>query len=130
VRDALLGRLGNDLDFTTSAPPLETKKILQKWAESVWDTGIEFGTVAGQRGETTGSHEGFTKPLYNWVPSVAPTELVQLPAGSSWGSWAGQVVMGTLREQSLIFIQLRSKNQVGEVLKVDVGERIRDLEMG
>ena len=53
VRDALLGRLGNDLDFTTSAPPLETKKILQKWAESVWDTGIEFGTVAGQRGETT-----------------------------------------------------------------------------
>ena len=64
------------------------------------------------------------------MPSVAPTELVQLPAGSSWGSWAGQVVMGTLREQSLIFIQLRSKNQVGEVLKVDVGERIRDLEMG
>ena len=27
VRDALLGRLGNDLDFTTSAPPLETKKF-------------------------------------------------------------------------------------------------------
>ena len=49
VRDALLGRLGNDLDFTTSAPPLETKKILQKWADSIWDTGIEFGTVAAQR---------------------------------------------------------------------------------
>ena len=53
VRDALLGRLGNDLDFTTNAVPQETKKILNEWAESVWDTGIAFGTVAGKRGETT-----------------------------------------------------------------------------
>ena len=53
VRDALLGRLGNDLDFTTDASPEVTKKILQGWAENVWDTGIEFGTVAGKRGDTT-----------------------------------------------------------------------------
>ena len=53
VRDAILGRLGNDLDFTTNAHPLETKKILQGWADNVWDTGIAFGTVAGKRGETT-----------------------------------------------------------------------------
>jgi poly(A) polymerase len=53
VRDALLGRLGNDLDFTTDAKPEVTKKILQAWAENVWDTGIEFGTVAGKRGDTT-----------------------------------------------------------------------------
>ena len=53
VRDAILGRLGNDLDFTTNAKPLETKKILQLWAEDVWDIGIEFGTIAGKRGDTT-----------------------------------------------------------------------------
>ena len=53
VRDAILGRLGNDLDFTTDAHPLESKKILKSWAENVWDTGIEFGTVAGKRGDTT-----------------------------------------------------------------------------
>ena len=53
VRDAILGRLGNDLDFTTDAHPLETKKILKAWADNVWDTGIEFGTIAGKRGETT-----------------------------------------------------------------------------
>ena len=53
VRDAIIGRLGNDLDFTTDAKPLETKKILQSWAENVWETGIEFGTVAGKRGDTT-----------------------------------------------------------------------------
>ena len=53
VRDAILGRLGNDLDFTTDAKPLETKKILQSWAEDVWDIGIDFGTIAGKRGDTT-----------------------------------------------------------------------------
>ena len=53
VRDAILGRLGNDLDFTTDAQPHETKKILKSWADNVWDTGILFGTVAGKLGETT-----------------------------------------------------------------------------
>jgi poly(A) polymerase len=53
VRDALLGRLGNDLDFTTDAHPHETKKILKSWADNVWDTGIVFGTVAAKRGDTT-----------------------------------------------------------------------------
>jgi poly(A) polymerase len=53
VRDAILGRLGNDLDFTTDSKPLETKKILQSWAEDVWDIGIDFGTIAGKRGDTT-----------------------------------------------------------------------------
>lgn len=53
VRDAILGRLGNDLDFTTNATPDITKKILSGWAENVWETGIAFGTVAGKRGDTT-----------------------------------------------------------------------------
>ncbi len=53
VRDAILGRLGNDLDFTTDAHPHQIKKILKSWADNVWDTGILFGTVAGKRGDTT-----------------------------------------------------------------------------
>jgi poly(A) polymerase len=53
VRDAILGRLSNDLDFTTSAPPNVSRKILSAWAENVWDLGIAFGTVAGSRGDTT-----------------------------------------------------------------------------
>lgn len=48
VRDALLGRLGNDLDFTTDARPEVVKPLLDAWADTVWDTGIEFGTVSAQ----------------------------------------------------------------------------------
>ena len=57
VRDALLGRELNDLDFTTDARPQELQKMLRGWAEALWDTGIEFGTIgvakAGQRIEIT-----------------------------------------------------------------------------
>ena len=51
VRDAILGRLGNDLDFTTDAKPAQTKKILENWADSVWEIGAEFGTIAARKGE-------------------------------------------------------------------------------
>jgi poly(A) polymerase len=45
VRDALLGRLGADLDFATDARPEQMQKLLGSWADAIWDTGIEFGTV-------------------------------------------------------------------------------------
>ena len=53
VRDAILGRLGNDLDFTTNAHPKDSEKILKKWADAVWDIGAAFGTVAGKKDEIT-----------------------------------------------------------------------------
>ncbi|GAA4953198.1 hypothetical protein GCM10023238_19460 [Streptomyces heliomycini] len=49
VRDALLGRLGNDLDFTTDARPQDVLKIMRPWADAVWDVGIAFGTVGAQK---------------------------------------------------------------------------------
>src|ERR1700759_3765167 len=45
VRDALLGRLSPDLDFTTDAHPEQGQHITRQWADNLWDTGIEFGTV-------------------------------------------------------------------------------------
>jgi poly(A) polymerase len=45
VRDLILQRNSGDLDFTTPAKPEEIVKITSKWADSVWDLGMEFGTV-------------------------------------------------------------------------------------
>ena len=53
VRDSLLGRLGNDLDFTTDARPDDTKKIMRKWAEDIWDVGIKFGTIGAKKSDIT-----------------------------------------------------------------------------
>lgn len=49
VRDALLGRLGDDLDFTTDARPEQILALVQGWAQSTWTTGIRFGTIGLQR---------------------------------------------------------------------------------
>ena len=57
VRDAMLGRLSPDLDFATNARPEQIQQILRPWADNLWDTGIDFGTVGigkgGQRLEIT-----------------------------------------------------------------------------
>jgi poly(A) polymerase len=49
VRDALLGRLGDDLDFCTDAHPDDTLRVLKGWAEATWETGREFGTIGAFR---------------------------------------------------------------------------------
>ena len=49
VRDGLLDRLGEDLDFTTDARPQQVLKLVKGWAEAVWEVGIAFGTVGCQK---------------------------------------------------------------------------------
>lgn len=49
VRDAFLGRPSADLDFTTSASPDETERILAAWGDAHWDIGRAFGTIGAQR---------------------------------------------------------------------------------
>ena len=51
VRDAVLGRLSNDLDFTTDARPDVVIALLSGWADAIWDAGIEFGTVSARKGD-------------------------------------------------------------------------------
>jgi poly(A) polymerase len=45
VRDALLGRLGHDLDFTTDARPDQVERLLRSFSPAVWTIGKEYGTI-------------------------------------------------------------------------------------
>ena len=52
VRDVLLGRVKRgDLDLTTSAQPPDILRLLEGWADTVWDVGIRFGTVGCRKGD-------------------------------------------------------------------------------
>jgi poly(A) polymerase len=50
VRDLILGRPVQDLDFATDARPEQTERLLAGWADAVWDVGRAFGTIGGRRG--------------------------------------------------------------------------------
>jgi len=125
--------IGNDLYISEHGPRGgDELNLIKKGADYGWPT-VTYGQAYSSgdyvRPTRSGTHDGFQLPLYNWVPSVAPTELVALPAAGKWGSWSSQLVMGTLKEQALIFIQLSSKDKVAQVASVDVSDRIRDLEL-
>jgi poly(A) polymerase len=50
VRDALMGRRSEDLDFATDARPEQILEIVEPVASATWTTGIEFGTVGARVG--------------------------------------------------------------------------------
>ena len=48
VRDALMGTLGHDLDFTTDATPDQTEAVLRTLTHATWDIGRAFGTIGAR----------------------------------------------------------------------------------
>ncbi len=79
----------------------------------------------------TGTHAGYAKPATSWVPSVATSELVQVPA--SWAGWTtsvgGDLLMGTLKDQSFWRIRVDRAGRVTQRERLEVGHRIRDVDV-
>ncbi len=50
VRDALLGRVTHDLDYTTDARPDDILKIVKPLTTATWDIGRAFGTIGAKIG--------------------------------------------------------------------------------
>jgi len=73
VRDAVLGRLGGvggsspDLDFATDTRPEQVQQILRPWADALWETGIEFGTVGAARNDHRVEITTFRADTYDQV---------------------------------------------------------------
>jgi poly(A) polymerase len=49
VRDAILGRDVDDLDFATDARPEQVSALMSGWADAVWDIGARFGTIGAEK---------------------------------------------------------------------------------
>ena len=93
--------------------------------------GEPYGTNDYVMPQRTGTHVGYTKPKAAWVPSVATSELVQVPR--SWSGWTtsvgGDLLMGTLKDQSFWRIRVDRAGRVQERERLEVGNRIRDVEV-
>lgn len=67
VRDAFLGRASPDLDFTTSARPADTERILKAWGSTTWDMGRAYGTIGARRGATVVEVTTYRADAYDGV---------------------------------------------------------------
>lgn len=76
--------------------------------------------------EERGRHSGYRKPIFSWVPSIAPNNLVRIE-GDKFKVWKGDFILGSLRDQSLHRLRLDENNRVIYNERIPLGHRIRDL---
>ena len=96
------------------------------WPVITYGVNYGFGTRIGE-GQTK---PGMVQPLHLWVPSIAPSGMAFV-SGSKFPQWAGDLLVGALRDQMLVRLVLDGEKVVREerLLKGLVG-RIRDVRMG
>jgi glucose/arabinose dehydrogenase len=73
---------------------------------------------------------GMEDPIYTWTPVIAPSGML-FYGGGAFPEWQGDLLVGGLREQSLVRLELEGDKVVGEerMLK-ELGYRIRDVAEG
>ena len=109
VRDAFLGRVTNDLDFTTSANPDQILEVLKGHVDAQWDVGREFGTIAAQvDGDEPSSGLGVEVDTFrSMVGNVEGLRILDLACGSGrfWPVLAehiNRVILASDNSQAMI----------------------------
>jgi cytochrome c2 len=87
--------------------------------------GTQYEMMVWPRSKTQGRHEGFERPVFAWVPSIATSQLIVL-SGRSFPWWSGDLFIGTLATQSLYRVRVEEARVIF-VEPITVGHRIRDL---
>jgi len=96
------------------------------WPVITYGVNYGFGTRIGE-GQTK---PGMVQPLHLWVPSIAPSGMAFV-SGSKFPQWTGDLLVGALRDQMLVRLELDGEKVMREerLLRGIVG-RIRDVRMG
>jgi len=96
------------------------------WPVITYGVNYGFGTKIG---EGT-AKPGMEQPLHVWVPSIAPSGMA-FYTGDQFSNWKGNLLVGALRDEMLVRLQLNGEKVVREerLLKGQIG-RIRDVRAG
>jgi len=96
------------------------------WPVITYGVNYVTGTGIGE-----GTHKaGMEQPLHVWVPSIAPSGMT-FYSGNAFPKWQGSLLIGALRAQALVRLELNGDRVVSEE-RLLVGElgRIRDVRVG
>jgi glucose/arabinose dehydrogenase len=96
------------------------------WPVITYGVNYGIGTRIGE-----GTHKaGMEQPLHKWVPSIAPSGMA-FYEGDRFPGWRGNLLVGALRDQMLVRLELDGEKVVREerLLRNAIG-RIRDVRVG
>ncbi len=71
------------------------------------------------------SHDGYDKPVFAWVPSIATSEIVGLE-DPGFGAWQGDLLVATLKGEALHRLHLEEDRVVVDE-PLPLGRRLRDM---
>jgi glucose/arabinose dehydrogenase len=74
--------------------------------------------------------QGMEQPLHHWTPSIAPSGMA-FYAGDKFPNWRGNLLVGALRDETLVRLELEGERVVKEerMMSGTIG-RIRDVRVG
>jgi len=79
-----------------------------------------FDVAKGQKGIINtkfGTHVGYEKPIYYWIPSITPSQLIVLPKtiddDNSWS--AGDIVVSSLKANTLFRLKLDKQSKIQSI---------------
>ncbi len=103
--------------------------IIKKGANYGWPLvtyGIDYdGTTISKESEKT----GIEKPIYYWVPSIAPSGMAFVTS-DKYPDWKGSILVGSLKFEYLELLKLKG-NEVTERQKIATGVgRVRNVAQG
>ncbi|WP_299360728.1 PQQ-dependent sugar dehydrogenase [uncultured Paracoccus sp.] len=88
--------------------------------------GVDYS--GGPIGEGLTAAEGMEQPLYYWDPVIAPSGMVFYD-GEMFADWQGDILIGGLRDQSLVRLQMDGDRVTGEARYLQGNARIRDVDV-
>ncbi len=86
--------------------------------------GTQYNEYEWSLNERQGRHEGYQKPVFSWVPSIATSNGIEI--NSVPEQWDGDLLVSALATKSLYRIRV-DQGRVMLVEPIYVGDRIRDL---
>nr|WP_240933096.1 PQQ-dependent sugar dehydrogenase [Diaphorobacter sp. HDW4B] len=85
----------------------------------------------GRIGKGIAQEAGMEQPVHYWVPSIAPSGMVELTSDRYGPEWKGSLFIGSLKFQRLHRVQLAGEKVAqDEILLPDLRERVRDVRQG
>ena len=103
--------------------------IIMKGANYGWPV-VTYGVnYDGSQITAETERKGIEKPIYYWLPSIAPSGMAFV-TGDKYPDWKGHLLVGSLKFQYLELVKLKGNEIIGrQKIATDVG-RLRDVKQG